>query len=406
MCSRSRIALSVALVALAACGADPAPPAPNPATTRPAPVKRDAAAPSRSDGPAAVDGDPDASAGDAADAGAGATSGPAALALAAVVPGWAPRGQAIVVELTGTGFGETVRVLVNGTVVPAMSLSSSKLRAEIPATVTADVGFHAVWVEDDDQMPAQRRSNAVYLTVAAPRGWPEVIDFLPDNGAPGERIRIVGFNLTAEPLEISDLAGHKAQGGVIGTLETPLTLRETVEFTIPADWQSGPLAVGNSVGRFRTKAFNVGRNLAQLPGVKATASSEYGGEWTVARGADNDLRTSWFTAKSDCVSAGPPKCMTTPWFMITLPAPQTITRVAVRGSREYTAGYDFLRARLEVLGDDGALLWSAAYELPQPDRDLDLVFAAPVANATAVRFRSERDESEDPGFGELEIFGP
>jgi hypothetical protein len=52
------------------------------------------------------------------------------------------------------------------------------------------------------------------------------------------------------------------------------------------------------------------------------------------------------------------------------------------------------------------VLWSGASDLPQPNRDLDVTLPAPIAGALAVRFTSEKDESEDPGFGELEIFGP
>jgi IPT/TIG domain len=335
----------------------------------------------------------------------GGAASPALPTLTGFAPASVRRGEAASVELSGEGFGPRARVFVNGTLAPATALSQTKLRVTLPAAATEEAGFHAVFVEVDGDK-GKLRSNVAYLTVPAPRGWPEITDLHPDNALPGERVRIVGFNLTAEKLTITDPAGRTAEGGVIGTLGANDTVRETVELTIPADWQSGPILVGNSVGRFRGKALTVGRNLAQLPGAKATASSEYGGEWTIARGADNNLATSWFTAAGDCVSAGPMKCKTTPWFMITLPAAETVARIAVRGNREYTAGYDFLRARLEVLGEGDVVLWSGSYALPEPDRDLDLTLPAPVPAAKAVRFTSERDESPDPGFGELAIFGP
>jgi IPT/TIG domain len=336
---------------------------------------------------------------------AGEAGAPAALALSALTPATATRGQAVNLAITGTGLAPGVRLLFDGQPQPATRVSDTRLEAQVPAERTGEAGFHAVWVELDGADGIER-SNLVYLTVPAPRGWPEVTDFRPDSAMPGEKIRIAGFNLSGPALEITDAAGHRALSGVIGTINTPQVVLEAVEFTVPMDWQSGPIAVANASGRFLGKVFNVGRNLAQLPGVKLTASSEYGGDWTIARGADNDLYTSWFTAAGDCVSAGPTTCMTVPWFTVSFAGPQTVGRIAVRGNREYTSGYDFLRARLEVLGDGGAVLWSAAYELPQPDRDLDVVLPRPVSNAAAVRFTSEKDESEDPGLGELEVFAP
>jgi hypothetical protein len=136
-----------------------------------------------------------------------------------------------------------------------------------------------------------------------------------------------------------------------------------------------------------------------------TASSEYGGTWTIARGADNNLVTSWFSANGDCANS-PTNCKTVPWYRLGFPEPQTIVRIAMRGNREYMSGYDFLRGRFDVLGANDAVLWSASYDLPEPDRDLDIVLPVPLTGVTAIKFTSERDESVEPGFGELEAFGP
>jgi hypothetical protein len=90
--------------------------------------------------------------------------------------------------------------------------------------------------------------------------------------------------------------------------------------------------------------------------------------------------------------------------MLIFSIPQTVSRIAMRGYRDYDAGYEFLRGKFEVLGDAGAVLWSGSYDLPAPSGDLDLTLPAPVSAATAVRFTGEKDVSEDPGFGELEVF--
>ena len=144
-------------------------------------------------------------------------------------------------------------------------------------------------------------------------------------------------------------------------------------------------------------------NLTKLPGTSITASSQYNATWTTARGADNDLGTSWFSRAGECATA--PTCTSVPWFQVTLPAPQTLAHVALRGNREYLTGYDFMRGKFEILGASGALLFSRSIDLP-PDRDLDIVFPTPLTRVTSVRFTSEQDESNDPGFAELALFGP
>jgi hypothetical protein len=359
-----------------------------------------------SDGPvtsdaARTDAAADTGSADPGDAAPGRQDATAAmLALLELSPPSAPRAAAVTLTVSGTGFAAEAVVVFAGQPVPTTHQSDTRLTAQIAGALTMQAGYQTVWIE----APRAGRSNLVYFSVSPPPGSPEVLDFKPDNGVPGDAIQLVGFNLTGEPLMVSDGQGHTTTGAAIGTVNSPTAVLESVQLTVPAAWQSGPLTVSTSVGSFRAKVFNVGRNLARLPGAAATASSEYGGEWTIARGADNDLFTSWFSAAGDCVTAPPPTCMTTPWYMVTFAAPQTVTRIALRGNREYTSGYDFVRGRFEVRGDADAVLWSGSYDLPQPDRDLDVVLPAPVTGARAVRFTSLQDESEDPGLGEIEVF--
>jgi hypothetical protein len=379
-----RISVTVLILGLAAgCGGNSAGPSPSP----------DGAS-AASDGAPAADGITDGA------AGPDVTLGPPVVM--ALSPTVGIRGAKVVLVVSGSGFGNDSTVHFDGQPVPTTRQSASQLSGELSAELTAQAGFHTVWAQNGP--PAAERSNLVYFSVEGPVGSPEVLDYKPDNGLPGDTVRLVGFNLTGEPLMIKDPKGHAAAGGAIGIVNSPTAVLESVEFVVPAGWETGPLTIAASTGSFRGKVFNVGRNLARLPGATATASTEYGGEWTIARGADNDLYTSWFSAAGDCVTEPAPTCKTTPWFMISFPAPQTVTRIALRGNREYTSGYDFVRGRFEVLGAAGAVLWSGSYDLPEPDRDLDLLLPTPVPEATSVRFTSEKDESEDPGLGELEIF--
>jgi hypothetical protein len=365
-----------------------------------------------SDGPGAASVDaplaPDAR---PADGGADSADGqrdaaPATLSLITVGPLSAARGAAVSLTVTGTGFAPDAVVVFGGQPLPTSRQSDTRLTAEVTGTLTMQAGYQTIWVANGRDAAAAR-SNLTYFSVSPPPGAPEVLDFQPDNGVPGDKIQLVGFNLSSEPLQVTDSQGHMTTGAAIRVVNSLGAVLESVEVTVPADWQSGPLTVATSVGSFRAKAFTVGRNLARVPGAKPSASSEYGGDWTIARGADNDLLTAWFPIAGQCVTAPPPVCMSTPWYMITFPSPQTVTRIAMRGSREYStgySGYNFLRGRFEVFGDAAAVLWSGSYDLPEPDRDLDIVLPTPVPGALSVRFTSEKDESEDPGLGELEIF--
>ncbi|MFI5307700.1 MAG: hypothetical protein ACHQ53_10130, partial [Polyangiales bacterium] len=93
-------------------------------------------------------------------------------------------------------------------------------------------------------------------------------------------------------------------------------------------------------------------------------------------------------------------------YKVTFAADQTVARIAIRGNREYASGYDFLSGEFQVLDASDAVLWEGIYDLPEPDRDLDLNLPAPVAKARAVKFSGLSDESDEPGFSELEVFGP
>jgi hypothetical protein len=399
----------LAMALAGACGKDPppAPPAPPPDARAPdsggapAPAMQPDAAPTPDAGTA------DAGSDARGDAGGGDTAPalPLGLALTRLTPLSAARGTAVRLMVGGSSFARDAVVLFEGQPLATTWTSETALQADLPAERTMQPGFAGVQVQNGAAATAER-SNVSYFLVSPPQGWPEVVEYQPDHGVPGDTIKIVGFNLSDRILKIADGAGHMAPPGRIGTVAGSNVILESVEFVLPAVWQSGPMTITNASGAFRGKTFNLGRNLALLPGVKLSASSEYGEGWTIARGADNDLFTSWFPLSGHCVSAGPATCTQVPFYLITFPGPQTVGRIALRGNREYTSGYDFLRARFDLLDAAGVVLWTGSHELPEPDRDLDVKLPTPQANVTSVRFTSERDESEDPGFGELEVFGP
>jgi len=114
------------------------------------------------------------------------------------------------------------------------------------------------------------------------------------------------------------------------------------------------------------------------------------------------MTTSWFSRLGDCASQ--PSCTSIPWYRVSFATPQVVSRVAMRGNREYASGYDFIRGKFEIMGAGDTVLWSGSYDLPQPDRDLDIALPAALPGVTAVKFTSEKDESIEPGFAELEVF--
>jgi hypothetical protein len=310
-------------------------------------------------------------------------------------------GAAATLTVTGTNFASDAVVSFNGQKLPTMRQPDGTLRANVAATVTAQAGQYSVWVENGG---GASRSNVLYFTVNPMPGAPMVVDYTPDNGQPGDKVLIVGKDLDGTGLKISDPKGLPATPGAVGMTTYLGAVLPTVEFTVPQGWSTGPITFANARGSYQGKIFNVGRNLSALPGVMLSASSEYGGSWPMSKGADNILVTSWFTRHGDCASIM--SCTLVPWFKVSFPAPQAVVRITMRGNREYMSGYDFLRGTFELLGAGNAVLWSASYDLPEPDRDLDIALPEAIPGVTAVKFSSLKDESDEPGFAELEVFGP
>jgi hypothetical protein len=317
--------------------------------------------------------------------------------LSSISPATGNVGQAIVLSIAGVGFETGAVAYFDGQALTTSLNGSDSITAQVTAGMTAQAGSHAVWVGN----APNRTSNTLYVSLVIPVGAPEILDYSPDNGLTGDTITIIGNNLTSEAITITGPNNVAATPGATGSGMWLGSSVQTAKFTIPANWQTGPIVVANSKGSSRGKIFNVGKNLAHITGATVQASSEYSSAWSKERGADNDLSTSWFSAVGDC--ATDTSCTSVPWIRVIFPAAQTVSRIAIRGNREYASGYDFLRANIDVVGDAG-VLWTGSYNLPDPDRDLDILLPAPVTGATSVKFTSLADESTEPGLSELEVF--
>lgn len=140
-------------------------------------------------------------------------------------------------------------------------------------------------------------------------------------------------------------------------------------------------------------------NLAKAAGVLTNVSSFYPG-WPPEQAIDGDINTSWFTADGDAVNLG-----TTPFFEILLPEDATVTELRMFGNRESAEGYDFFAGIFQLFDAAGTVLFdSGEVALPAPDRDITLSIPD-VSGVRRVRFTATADESDDPGFAELEVIG-
>lgn len=311
-------------------------------------------------------------------------------------------GTAVTLLIAGTGFIDGAVAYVDGTAMDTTFDNDTSLTAAVTKTATANSGSLAVYVENTPG-DVSSRSNTLYLQVDPAPGAPVIYDYSPDNGVAGDKILIIASNLSSGTLEITDSNGNTLMPGALGTISWPNAgSAETVEVVLPKGIETGPITVANDLGSFQGKIFTVGQNLTRLAGTTLDVSTEYNtGNWSRASGGDNQLSTSFFTAHGDCATVT--TCTTKPWFQITFAADQTVARIAMRGNREYASGYDFLRGTFAVLDASDKVLWKGDYDLPEPDRDLDITLPA-VDNARKVKFSSLADESDEPGFSELEVF--
>jgi hypothetical protein len=335
---------------------------------------------------------------------------PAITVIAPATVANAPSAETML-QVNGYDFTADAIVLLGDQTLTTTRVSSDRLTAPVPAAMLMDPGVYAVQVETGAG-DARSRSNILYLTRSPPAPTaPEVVGYNPDNGVAGEVVRIVGSNLAVQPLTIT------GPGGVTATAGTPERVgwnaaltsnnRDVIPITLPANWQTGPIVVSGAMGSYRGPIFRVGINLTRAAGVARQASSEYpSAVYTSAAATDNNLLSAWYTNTGNCVlaptcTAGPPS------YTLTLPSPQPIAHIAVRGLRDqYRGSWDYLRARFELLdAPDGPPLYVGSFLFPAPERDYD-VFFGPAITARIVRMVAEQDQNTGPGLSEIELFAP
>jgi len=336
-------------------------------------------------------------------AGQGGGAGDAGVVpqLTSLVPDTGTAGTSVTLQVRGAAIGPGWTIVFDGNPVPTTTGADEQgpyATTSLNILTGISTGRVPIWLTK-----GSLTTNTLYFTVTPAVGAPTIVDYTPDNAMPGTTISLVGTNLLSQPVTITDPVGRPMPVVGSGTTTWVGATVDRVDVTVPSDMVTGALTASNSIGSFRGRVFNVGQNLSLLPGVTATSSTEYNTtNWSRMSGYDNNLQTSFFTAHGDC--AGPPVCAIMPFYQLTFPTPQTVGRIAMRGNREYATGYDFIEGRFELLDANGVVLWTEDRLLPDPDRDLDILVAPRVTNASSLRFTSVQDQPDEPGFSELEVF--
>lgn len=329
---------------------------------------------------------------------------------------------------TATGLLPAARLYFNGAILPVVVPDGGSMApdagdggnalpqicATLAVATNSPAGKIPVYIENTPGDSATR-SNSLTLDVHAANGF-RIVDIQPDNGNVGDKVRILGENLPAS-FTITDSTGvisatlSTVDGG--GTMDWPGGALQYAELVIPANWHTGATTFSNGANSYRGPVFNVGTNLSTTASV--STNGDYGG-WPFSKAVDNDLATSWFAALDRCATE---MCSQPPIAEIEFAAPKMIGRVAIRGNREYSAGYDFKRVRIEIRGakpadagavdggDAGSVLGpllatrDVALSTPMADGDVSI---SPAVSGSSVRFISLEDESTEPGLAEIEVF--
>ncbi len=141
-------------------------------------------------------------------------------------------------------------------------------------------------------------------------------------------------------------------------------------------------------------------NLTQLISRVTVNASTFFGGFPATRVIDGDLNTSWFTASGDAANLGH-----SPFLEVLFPVDATVTQLRMFGNREFADDFDFFAGTFQLFDANANVLFdSGVVNLPEPNRDLTL--AVPnVAGVRRVRFTATADESDEPGFAELEVIG-
>jgi len=240
-------------------------------------------------------------------------------------------------------------------------------------------------------------------------GLPQLLSISPSNVIQGLRydLSILGANYQSitsmdfGPGITSAIQSASTSGGLITTI-VRLTIANTApvgsrSFTLNS--ASGTISNPNNL-TLTVSAPLTGINLIQVTPVRTNVSSSFSTGFGPERAIDGNLRTSWFTAVGDAANLG-----RTPFYEVIFEKEATVSGISMRGNREFENGFDFFSGRFDLFNSAGNVIFTTGeVQLPGPDRDVDIVVPN-VSGVKRVRFTGLSDESSEPGFAELLVFG-
>ncbi len=141
-------------------------------------------------------------------------------------------------------------------------------------------------------------------------------------------------------------------------------------------------------------------------GAVITTSSTYSTSHEGSRIVDGDVQTSWYAESAACTrdgGSGPYVCTNT-FAEARLSQTVTVSRVTIRGNRDYESGYDIHTGRVSMFDAEGTMVFASEVLIfPEPTRDLVLTLPTPRAGVRLVRVTILTSDNGGPGFSELEV---
>jgi hypothetical protein len=135
------------------------------------------------------------------------------------------------------------------------------------------------------------------------------------------------------------------------------------------------------------------------PRIAMTASSTWGG-WPPENAIDDNIETSWFSAKNDAAAHG-----TRPWLQVNFPEDVAVSRVTILGNRDpaWLIGFTILEGSLTLYDRNGELLKTIRSKGTGNFRDFDFHFSPAIEGVRSVRFTSLADQGNQTQYGDIAI---
>lgn len=122
--------------------------------------------------------------------------------------------------------------------------------------------------------------------------------------------------------------------------------------------------------------------------------------WGPEKAFDGNVLKSWFTQRGDAAAFGEK-----PWIAVQFPQAVTVRRVTLISNREppWQIGYTILVGRLELLDNEGNILYEYSDEVGGERPDMEARPDQPVQGVCKLRFTSIQDEGDQNPYEDIAI---